>query len=91
MALNCLLLVPIWIGAGRLGPQWIALEAVAVAAALALLPGRLWARVAGAALGVAVVAVTVLALGDATARMSLARPLNLYLDMRLVPSVGHLI
>jgi hypothetical protein len=91
VVLNCLLLVPIWIGAGRIGPQWIALEAVLIAAGLILLPGRLWARASGVVVGLLVVAVAVLALGDTAARMSLARPLNLYLDLRLVPSIGHLV
>jgi len=38
-----------------------------------------------------IVLVVVVAFGDAAARMSLARPLNLYLDLRLASSVGHLL
>ena len=91
VALNCLILVPIWAGTGRIGPQWFALEAALAVTGLLLLPRRIWARFLGWIVGVVAVTVAVLTLGDSVARGSLARPLNLYLDLRLVPSIGHLV
>jgi len=89
--LNALLLAPRWITAGGPGPPWVALEVLLVAGGLALLPRRNWSMAGAAMLAPLVLLVTIVALGDVAARMSLARPLNLYLDLRLAPSVGHLV
>lgn len=91
LALNCLVLVPGWILSGRLGPHWIALEAVIVVGLFLYLPRGRWTALASVATAVATLVALVLALGDTAARMSLARPLNLYLDLRLVSSIGDLL
>ena len=85
------MLLPAWILGGRIGPQWIALEAVILCGLFLALPRRRWTAVAAAFAAALTVVVTILALGDTTARMSLARPLNLYLDLRLVRSIGDLL
>lgn len=88
---NSLLLAPGWIVAGGIGPSLLALEAVIVVALFWGLPrGRATVPLAGAA-SVLLVLSSVLAFGDATARMSLARPLNLYLDVRLLSAVLNLL
>lgn len=89
--LNALLCAPRWIVAGGMGPPWIALEAVFVVGVLALLPRRRWSvTLAGGVAGLAGL-VAVVGFADAAARLSLARPLNLYLDTRLARSVAHLL
>ncbi len=77
--------------AGGIGPAWIALEAVLVVGLLALLPRARWSRILATLLALALVGIVILALADAAARMSLARPLNLYLDVWLAAPVVHLL
>ena len=88
---NLLLLVPLWIRFGGLRPHLFALEAGALTGLFLLLPRRLWSTVLSLVVAFLVVAVTVLAVGDTAARMSLARPLNLYLDVQLVSAVRNLL
>jgi len=88
---NSFLLVPIWILNRGFGPHLLALEAAILTAAFLLLPASLWTRLAAWACGFLVVVVSVLELGDTTARMSLARPLNLYLDIQLLSAVANLL
>jgi hypothetical protein len=89
--LDCLLLAPLWIRFGELGPHLLALEACVVVAAFLLLPrGRPVGVLAGVTAALAGV-VSVLSFADTAARESLARPLNLYLDVGLAPSVVHLL
>jgi hypothetical protein len=89
--LNCLFLVPTWLRFAEVGPHHLALEAVLVVALFLLLPrGRGAAVLAGLAALLAG-AVSILAFADTAARRSLARPLNLYLDVQLAPSVLHLL
>ena len=57
----------------------------------AALPVARWSKFAAIAVGTGVVAVTLLALGDATMRLSLGRPANLYTDLWLLGSVRHLL
>lgn len=72
------------------GPNWLALEALVLTGLFALIPPGRWSR------GLATVAASLLALlslvalADALARMSLGRSLNLYLDYPLIRSVYHL-
>jgi len=88
---NAMLLGPWWLAGGDFGRVWIALEAGVLVGLVALLPRRRWsAWVAGVGAAMAGAA-TLLIVGDATARQSLSRPLNLYLDVQLVPSVLHLL
>lgn len=88
---DLLLMAPHWILEGGLGPRWVALEAAAAVGLMALLPRRAWSRVLAWALAVVFVAAAVVDLGDVLARESLARPLNLYLDLHLLASVQHLL
>ena len=91
--LNVVVLLPLWILEGGVHGQWISREALLVAGLVALLPRRpaAWRTVAGAMVAVALLAVTVVGLADVTARQSLARPLNLYLDLHLVSAVWNLL
>jgi hypothetical protein len=64
---------------------------VILGGAFLALPRRRWTAIAAAIASVLTLVFTVLALGDTTARLSLARPLNLYLDLRLVRSIDDLL
>lgn len=88
--LNLLLLLPLWLRFGEIATRWIALEAVLLAALLALLPaGRLgWLR---PLLTLAVVVAVLAGLGDAATHLAFGRSLNLYLDLPLLRSVFHLL
>jgi hypothetical protein len=88
---NCLLLLPAWIRFGGVRPHWLALEAVVVIAVFLLLPRRRWVWLPAAVIAGASMVVSLLLLADTTARMSLNRPLNLYLDVRLVGAVRNLV
>lgn len=91
LLVNGLLLAPRWAAPGMVPALWIALESLAVVLLFACLPRRWWSL--ALALGVALVVVVtgLIGLGDATARMSLSRPLNLYLDARLLSAVLNLL
>jgi len=90
LLVNGLLLAPVWIFYGGVGPLWVSLEAGALVGAVALLPARPWARWVAAAVALLVVAMTIVGLGDTAMRLSLSRPLNLYVDIWLLRSVWHL-
>ncbi|HSG46327.1 MAG TPA: hypothetical protein VLA43_00805, partial [Longimicrobiales bacterium] len=91
MSLNCLLLGPAWIFHGRLGPQLFALEAGIILGIFLLLPRRRWSSILAGATATGVVTMGVLGVADTTARLSLARPLNLYLDVHLAGAVANLL
>jgi hypothetical protein len=74
-----------------LGPNWLALEALTLAGLFALLPQQRWSRWFAALAGVLLSLLTLLALADALARMSLSRSVNIYLDYPLARSVYHLL
>jgi len=88
---NCLLLLPSWIRFGGIQPHWIALEVVIVVALFMLLPRSRWSRFPAGVVALATLLTSLLLFADTTARMSLSRPLNLYLDLRLVASVQNLL
>lgn len=88
---NCLLLIPTWIRFGGLRPHWFALEVVIVIALFMLLPRTRWTWLPASIVAVATLSISALMFGDTTARMSLSRPLNLYLDVRLISSVQNLL
>jgi len=88
---NSLLLVPLWIANGGVRPHFLAIEAVLLVGAFLALPHRPWSSVAAWVVSGLVVCLGVLWLGEAAARLSLARSLNLYLDLRLLSSVGSLL
>ncbi len=91
VVVNSLLLMPGWIAAGGLRPHWLALEALIVVGAFLALPPRRGVQVAAWIVSALLIAFGILLLGDATARTSLARPLNLYLDLQLLDAVSKLL
>ena len=88
---NAIFVSPRWLAAGRVGPPWLALEACLVIGLLVLLPTRRWTTPFAATLACASVILSLVAFADAVLRGSLGRPLNLYLDVRLLRSVGALL
>ncbi len=84
LVLNGLFAGIAWLHRGGEGAAWVALDAMAVVGVLALAPRRRWAVLVGAAAGVAVAFLLLLALGDRLTRLSLARPLDPYIDWRLL-------
>lgn len=91
VVVDSLLLAPRWIASGGLRPHWIAIEAILVVGLFLVLPRTRWSTVAAWVTSALLVAMGILLLGDATARTSLARPLNLYLDVRLLDAVSNLL
>lgn len=91
VVVDSLLLGPLWIATGGIGPHVVALEAVMVVGLFLALPETRWSRVAAWVAAVLVGILAVLWLGEATARLSLARSLNLYLDLRLLGAVSNLL
>ena len=91
LLVNVLLLAPEWLLTGGLGPHWIALEACLVIGLFALLPRRRWSAPLAASTSLALVLLSLLAFGDVVTRQSLARPLNLYLDLHLLSAVYNLL
>lgn len=73
-----------------MGPNWVAVEAIALTGLFMLLPQRRWARALAGILAVIAVMLTLMAMLDALARLSLSRPLNVYLDYPLITSVYDL-
>lgn len=89
--LDCLMLAGTWVHAGAWGPHQLALEAVVVAGAFLALPRSRVTAWAAAVISLLAVLVGLTSLADAGMRESLARPLNLYLDLQLADSVVHLL
>ena len=104
VVVNALLVSPAWlatsvadgkaieIGVGTAtGPgSWIALEAALVVGALTLLPRRPWVVGFGWAVAVAAVLAAVIGVVDVIFQVSLARPLNLFIDLYLIGAVYEL-
>lgn len=84
LILNGLFVAIAWLHRGLGGAAWLALDAVAVVGLLVLSPRRRWTVAAGAAGGLAVAFVLLLALGDRLTALSLARPLDPWVDWRLL-------
>jgi hypothetical protein len=74
-----------------LGPNWVALEALVLAGFFTLLPRGRWTGYLAGLAGGLLALLTLLALADALARLSLSRSVNLYLDYPLARSVYHLV
>ncbi|MFW6199448.1 MAG: hypothetical protein ACOC8K_02650 [Gemmatimonadota bacterium] len=87
---NGLLLGPAWILQGAPGPPWLAGEALLAVTVFLLLPVRRWTGFVAGGGATVLVASSVLLLGDAAARASLSRPMNLYLDWHLLDAVWKL-
>ncbi len=88
---NCLLLAPWWVLRGGPTPPWVALEAGVIGGAFALLPRGRASVVAAGATAALVILFSVVGLGDTAMRMSLRRPLNLYLDFWLLGAARNLL
>ena len=99
---NALLVTPAWlaasvadgqaieIGVGTGPGSWITLEAALVVGALTLLPRGLWMIGFAWAAAATVIAATVIGVTDVVFQVSLARPLNLFIDLYLVGAVYNL-
>ena len=88
---NVLLLTPRWLLGGGGETPWLALEACLVVGLFSLLPRRRWSAGLALVTAVVVVLVSLVAFADTVTRQSLARPLNLYLDLSLLSAVKNLL
>ncbi|MDZ7779606.1 MAG: hypothetical protein U5R14_06655 [Gemmatimonadota bacterium] len=88
---NGILLAPQWAAPGMVPFHWVAGEAVVLTLVFAALPRRPWSVALALLAALIVVAMGLVGLGDASARMSLSRPLNIYLDIRLLSAVSDLL
>ncbi|XKH60929.1 alkaline phosphatase [Halomonas sediminis] len=91
MALNAMLLAPLWWRFGELFPRLLAWEALSVAGLCMLLPHRGGGRWLRLALLVWVMLTVLIGLGEAATQQVFGRSLNLYLDVPLLRSVYHLL
>ena len=91
VVVNLLLVAPLWFRGDDPVGRWIAIEALLLAGVFALLPRRRWSVLSAGVAALAVVLVAALGFGDSAARESLARPLNLYLDIHLLDAVRNLV
>jgi hypothetical protein len=93
VVVNGLLLGPAWVSAALAeGPVagWIALEAALLVGLFALLPKRPWSIGLAYAAALGILATSLVAFADLVFQVSLARSLNLFVDLYLVRAVYHL-
>ena len=88
---NGLLLAPGWTIVGELRPPWLTGEAALLVPLLFFLPRTRWSRRLAFGLAVLLTLSAGLLAADAAARLSLSRPLNLYLDWHLLGPVWKLL
>ena len=88
---NLLLVAPGWLRKDGQAPTWLALEAPLLIGVFTLIPRRRWRTALAAGTAFLLVCLSALTFADATVRESLARPLNLYLDVHLLSSVVRLL
>ncbi len=88
---NLLLLAPGWVASGGIEGPWVAVESFILMAIFLLLPRGRLAKVLATLAALLVMIVLLLGLADVAARQSLARPLNLYLDLALAAPVANLL
>ncbi len=86
-----MLLAPHWLVAGTIAGPWVAAESGWAVGLLALLPRSRWSRRLANFTAFALMLLSLVVLADTVARQSLARPLNLYLDVRLLGAVLNLL
>ena len=86
-----MLLAPQWLAAGTIGGMWIAAESGLAVGLLALLPRCRWSRSLATLTALVLVVLSIVVFADTVARQSLARPLNLYLDLSLLSAVMNLL
>lgn len=91
LVMNMLLLSPQWAAPQVVPFRWLAGEAVVVAVLFGALPRRWWSLALALLAAAALVFAALASLGDAALRMSLSRPLNLFLDARLLFAVEDLL
>ena len=91
LLVNGLLLAPGWTIVGELGGPWLTGEAVLIVPFLFFLPRTRWSRRLALGLAVLLTLSASLLVADAAARLSLSRPLNLYLDWHLLGPVWKLL
>ena len=89
---NALLMAPQWVSAGIADEPaaWIALEAALIVGLFSLLPRQRWIVALAWVAAFGVVLATLVGLADLVFQVSLARSLNLFLDLYLVRVVGNL-
>lgn len=88
---NAALLVPWWVLTSGFNPPWLAFEAVFVIGTFMILPRSPWLKYLARAAGLLVLFFMIVGLGETTMRLSLGRPLNLYVDYELLSSVWNLL
>ncbi|NNM34819.1 MAG: sulfatase-like hydrolase/transferase [Gemmatimonadetes bacterium] len=86
-----MLLAAHWFVNASLGPGLLAVEALLIVGVFALLPEAGWVRALAYACSAVVISGAVVDLGDVLAKQVLGRPLNLYLDFRLLDAVKNLL
>lgn len=91
LALNVLLIAPLWWRFGGIAQQWIAWEAWVMLPGMLLMPHRWWRGWLAAIATAWIVLVVAANFGELATHMAFGRPLNLYLDLPLLRSVYHLL
>ncbi|NNM35076.1 MAG: hypothetical protein HKO53_18510, partial [Gemmatimonadetes bacterium] len=86
-----MLLAAHWFVNGSLGPGLLAVEALLIVGVFALLPEAGWVRALAYVCSAVVISVAVVDVGDVLTKQVLGRPLNLYLDFRLLDAVKNLL
>jgi len=88
---NVLLLIPWWVLVGGIQAPWFAIEAGVVVGGFAMLPRVRATRVAAWVAAAGLLAFLVVGIGNSGMWLSLGRPLNLYVDIWVLRSVGELL
>jgi len=89
--INVVLLIPLVLRFQSWPATWLAMEALVLPLSFAVLPVARWAVWLARAAGAALVLVVLVGLANAATWLLLRRPLNLYLDWRLLRSGHHLL
>lgn len=93
VVVNGLLMAPGWLGAAvaeQPFPGWIALESALLVGVLALLPKRPWVLGLAALAALGTLLTAIVAFADLVFQVSLARSLNLFIDVELLRAVWDL-
>src|SRR3954469_7505255 len=93
VVVNGLLMGPAWLTqavADGPNPGWVSLEAALLVGLLALLPRRPWSMALTALCAFGILFLTVVGFADVVFQVSLARSLNLFIDVKLLRAVYDL-
>ena len=93
IVVNGLLMAPWWISdavGNSPDPGWIALEATLLVGLIALLPRRRWSQGLAFVAAFGILITTGFAFADVVFQVSLARPINLFVDLPLLSAVYYL-